>query len=67
LHISEFGVRLAKIEIITAVLLKVLGLLAPEDEDTIALRIVGISNGNGLAIKKFCSSDSLLIRKFVPA
>jgi hypothetical protein len=31
---------------------QILGLLDPEDEDTMAVRNVGISNRNGLAIKK---------------
>jgi len=62
-------VHLAKIEIITTVLMKVLGLLVPEDEGTMAVRNVDISNRNGLTIKKNCSSDCLLILKsmFVPA
>jgi hypothetical protein len=51
-------------------LLKVLGPLDPEDEGTMAVRNVIISNLNGLAIKKkISSSDCLLILKamFVPA
>lgn len=44
--------HLAKIEIITTVLLKVLGLLDPEDECTMAVRNVGISNRKDSAIKK---------------
>ena len=47
----RFNVHLAKIEFVTAVLLKVLELLDPEDEGTMAVRNVGISNRNGLAIK----------------
>jgi hypothetical protein len=50
LHISEFNMHLAKIEVLTAVLLKVLGLLDPEDEGTLAVR--NVSNHDGLATQK---------------
>jgi hypothetical protein len=53
-------VHLTKLEIITAVLGKILGLLDPEDEDTMAVRNVGISNINGLAITK----KNLFFRSF---
>jgi hypothetical protein len=52
-------VHLAQIEIITTVLLKVLGLLDHEDLGTMAVRNVGISNRNGLAIQK-----NLFFRRF---